>query len=243
MSNLLGASFAGVCTATLATQLARRGIGSVYMQGVRPLSTTKRLVGPAFTLRFIPAREDIDRADVKPDPNEVMREAIETTPPGHVLVMDCRRETRASAGGGLLFARLAAKGVAGVVSDGCVRAADLVAGLDLPVFCAGASAPVSRGLHHPLEYGRPIACGEVAVYPGDFIVADSDGVIVIPAALVEEVARDAIEQEALEEFLLQRLRHGAPLKGTYPPDHATRLAFACKRENPTSASPGSSGCD
>lgn len=218
-----------VSNATLATLLSRRGIGSACMEGVRPLGPTARVAGRAFTLRFIPAREDIDRAGIAPDPNALMREAMEAVPAGHVLVMDCRRETRASAGGGLLFARLEARGVAGVVSDGCVRATELVAGLALPVFCAGGSASVSRGLHHPLEYGRPIGCGGVAVYPGDVIVGDADGVVVVPAAIAEEVARAALEQQALEGHLLDRLRAGAPLEGTYPPDAAVRAEFERER--------------
>jgi len=229
MSDDVVAALRRIPTATLATQLSRRGIGAVHVQGVRPLAAHARLAGRAFTLRFIPAREDVDRAGLTPDPNDLMREAMEAVPAGHVLVMDCRRETRASAGGGLLFARLEARGVAGVVSDGCVRAAELVANLRLPVFCAGASAPVSRGLHHPLEYGRPVGCGGVAVYPGDVMVGDVDGVVVVPASLAEEVARDGANQDALERYLLERLRAGAPLAGTYPPDDATRAAFDRER--------------
>ncbi len=218
-----------ISTATLATQLSRRGIGAIYMEGVRPLARGARVAGRAFTLRFIPAREDVDRAGVVPDPNETMRKAIEAVPAGHVLVLDCRRETRASAGGGLLFARLEARGVAGVVSDGCVRATDLVAGLALPVFCAGSSASVSRMFHHPLEFGRPIGCGGVAVYPGDVIVGDADGVVVVPFAMAESVAGAALEQESLERFLLARIRSGAPLEDTYPPNEATRAAFERER--------------
>lgn len=230
MTEAVVAALSAVSTATLATLLSRKGVGSTFLEGVKPLNGTARVAGRAFTLRFIPAREDLDRVGTRPDPNDLMRDAIEAVPPRHVLVMDCRRETRASAGGGLLFARLEVRGVAGVVSDGCVRGTGVLNNLTLPIFCAGSSAPVSRGLHHPLEYGKPIGCGGVAIYPGDIVVGDADGVIVIPAAMADEVAREASRQEALERYLLTRLQEGAPLHGTYPPDEVTTAAFESMTE-------------
>ncbi|MDA8253900.1 MAG: ribonuclease activity regulator RraA, partial [Rhodospirillales bacterium] len=160
-----------VSTATLTTALFRRGLRNVFLQGVRPLGRyAANLVGPAFTLRNIPAREDLDRLDGFANPEHPQRKAIETTPAGHVLVMDCRGERRAASGGEILMTRLAVRGVAGVVSDGGIRDSAPIAALAMPVFCAGPSAPLNLVVHHATELQVPIGCGGVAVYPGDLIV-------------------------------------------------------------------------
>jgi regulator of RNase E activity RraA len=215
-----------VSTATLTTQLFKRGLRNAFMQGVRPLGRYDgNLVGPAFTLRNIPAREDIDSVAVFTDPEHPQRKAIETAPAGHVLVIDCRGDTHAACAGQILVTRLMKRGVAGLVGDGGIRDAGPIGEMPFPVFCAGPSAPLNLARHHAVESNVPIGCGGVGVYPGDVIVGDRDGVAVIPRAMAEEVAYDAAEQEELEEFLLGRIRDGAALPGTYPPNEATRAAF------------------
>jgi regulator of RNase E activity RraA len=220
-----------VSTATLTTQLFKRGLRNAFMQGVQPLGRYgANLVGPAFTLRNIPAREDIDTVAVFSDPEHPQRKAIEVTPPGHVLVIDCRGDARAACAGQILVTRLMTRGVAGLVADGGIRDAGPIGEMPFPVYCTGASAPLNLARHHAVEFNVPIGCGGVAVYPGDTIVCDSDGVVVIPAKLTDEVAHDAAEQEELEEFLLQRVNDGAALRGIYPPNEATRAAFERWRE-------------
>jgi regulator of RNase E activity RraA len=216
-----------VGTATLTTQLFKRGLRYAFMQGVRPLGQYGgNLVGPAFALRNIPAREDLDNVAVLADPEHPQRKAIEITPAGHVLVIDCRGDASAACAGHILVTRLMKRGVAGLVSDGGIRDAGPIGEMpQFPVFCAGPSAPLNLARHHAVESNVPIGCGGVAVYPGDVIVGDHDGVVVIPFAIADDVARDAVEQEELEAFLLQRVADGAALPGTYPPSEATRRAF------------------
>lgn len=220
-----------VSTATLSTQLFRHGLRNAYMQGVRLLGTRldMNLVGPAFTLRCIPAREDVDTFATLADPDHPQRRAIEATPEGHVLVVDCRGDARAASAGQMLITRLMKRGVAGFVSDGAVRDGAPIGDLGFPVFCAGTSAPLSLALHHAAESNVAIGCGGVAVYPGDVIVGDRDGVVVIPRMLADEIAHDAAAEEEMEEFLLSRIAAGAALAGTYPPDAATLAEFAVWR--------------
>src|ERR1700722_12958462 len=221
-----------VSTATLTTQLFKRGLRNAFMQGVRPLGRYHgNLVGPAFTLRNIPAREDVDNVGVFSNPEHPQRKAIEITPEGHVLVIDCRGDTRAACAGEILVTRLMMRGVAGLVGDGGIRDAGPIGDMaQFPVFCTGPSAPLNLAQHHAVESNVPIGCGGVAVYPGDVIVGDRDGVAVIPNALADQVAQDAAEQEELEAFLLERVAAGAALSGTYPPNEATRTAYATWRK-------------
>ncbi len=220
----------GVSTATLTTQLFKRGLRNTWMRGVRPLAATgTTLVGPAFTLRTIPAREDLDRLETLADPEHPQRKAIEVTPAGHVLVIDCRGVTDAAAAGDILVTRLARRGVAGLVCDGALRDAGPIAAMGFAAFCAGPAAPLSLCAHHAVALQEPIACGGVAVFPGDVIVGDADGVVVIPAGLADAVAADGAEQEALERFVLERIGAGAALPGTYPPDAAVKAEFAAWR--------------
>jgi regulator of RNase E activity RraA len=214
-------------TATLTTQLYRRGFRNSFIQGVRPLGRyAANMVGPAFTLRYIPAREDLDSYNSKKDPNAFQREAIEAVPPGHVLVMDCRGNTRVASGGDVYMTRLQVRGVAGVVSDGGIRDSGPISEMDFPVFCAGPSAPTNRIAHHAIDYNQPIACGDVAIYPGDILVGDRDGVAVIPRDIADEVARDAAEQEKLEAFILTKVVAGEKLPGLYPVSVRTREEYA-----------------
>ncbi|NPT45034.1 ribonuclease activity regulator RraA [Paraburkholderia sp. 1N] len=219
-----------VSTATLTTQLFKRGLRNVFLQGVAPLVKpapgAPNVVGPAFTLRNIPAREDIDHVGVFQDPDHPQRKAVETAPPGSVLVQDCRGERAVASVGSILALRLAKRGVAGMVSDGPVRDSGTIAELGLPIWCAGASAPLNLAKHHAVDMNVPIACGGVPVYPGDIVVADVDGVVIVPREMATDVARDATEQEQLELFITQRIEEGRPLRGTYPPNEETLAAYA-----------------
>lgn len=224
-SRLLTAS-----TATLTTQLFKRGLRNAFMQGVRRLgSPGPNMVGPAMTLRYIPAREDLDHLGVFADPEHPQRKAVETARPSCVLVQDCRGDARAACGGEILMTRLQVRGAAGMVTDGGLRDSGAIGAMAMPVFCAGASAPLNLVLHHAVEIDVPIGCGGVAVYPGDIIVGDADGVVVLPAGIADEVAEQAAEQERMERFVLERIAAGAPLPGTYPPNAATQAAYAAWR--------------
>jgi regulator of RNase E activity RraA len=216
-----------VSTATLSTQLFKRGLRNTFIQGVRRVSRAgQNMVGPAFTLRNIPSREDLDHMGVFADPEHPQRKSIETVPPGQVLVVDCRGDIRAASAGGILLTRLEIRGAAGFVSDGCVRDTPEIAVMAFPVFCAGGSAPLNLARHHAVDYQQPIGCGGVPVYPGDVMVGDGEGVVVIPLHLVDEVATDAAEQESLEAFVIEEIKAGKALPGTYPPNDATKARYA-----------------
>ena len=221
-----------VSVATLCTQLFKRGFRNVYIQGIARLTkpSTGNLVGPAFTMRNIPSREDIDRITAFDNPDHPQRKAIESVPPGYVLVLDCRGETRVASGGQILTTRLKVRGAAGLVSDGPVRDSVEIGKMDFPVYCAGGSAPLNLIFHHAVDLDVPIGCGGVAVYPGDVIVGDEEGVVVIPQHLAAEVAIDAVEQEKMEAFILERIQAGAKLPGTYPPNEETKAAYVVWRK-------------
>ncbi len=214
---------AATSTATITTQLFSRGIRNAFLYGVAPLSEDNcNFVAEAFTLRYIPAREDVDTLSVFQDPDHPQRRAVEETPPGAALIMDCRGNGRAASAGAILAARLMVRGVAGLVTDGSFRDSREIAGLPLPAFSAGVSATTNLALHHAVDLQVPIACAGVPVYPGDVLVADSDGVVCIPRDLVAEIAEPAHAQERLEERIMAKIAAGAPLRGTYPPDAETR---------------------
>ena len=174
------------------------------------------MVGPAFTLRYIPAREDRNPITVFRNPDHPQRVAVETCPPGHVLVMDARKDARAATAGSILITRLALRGAAGVVSDGGFRDVTGIGALEMPSYCAGPSAPTNLTLHEAIEIGGPVACGDVAVFPGDVLVGDRDGVMVIPAHLADEVAEECTGMESFEDFVLEEVNAGAPIIGLYP---------------------------
>jgi regulator of RNase E activity RraA len=220
------ATLGAVSTATITTQLLARGLRNAYLSGPRRLDPgTANMVGPAFTLRYIPAREDRDVLDVFKDYDHPQRRAIESAPPGAVLVIDARQQTRAAAFGNILATRFHRRGGAGIVTDGAVRDSAAFATLGLPTFVAAASPTTNLAQHHAVDLQQPIACGEVAVYPGDILVGDADGVVCIPSHLASAVARDAMEQERLEAFILSRIEAGSPLRGTYPPSEPLLREF------------------
>jgi regulator of RNase E activity RraA len=215
-----------VSTATLATILFKRGLRTQFIQGVERLSARPlKMVGPAFTLRYIPAREDLDVIEVFRNPEHPQRKAIETVPPGHVLVMDCRQDKSAASAGGILATRAMIRGCAGIVTDGGLRDADEIAELAMPTFCAGRSAPTNLTRHHAIDLNVPIGCGTAPVFPEDIMVGDGDGVIVLPRGIADEVALEAFNQDKLESFILGEIKGGAALRGTYPPDEATLARF------------------
>jgi regulator of RNase E activity RraA len=219
-----------VSTATLTTRLLARGLRRTFLNGLAPANpAVSRLAGEAFTLRYIPAREDLDVLSVFQDYDHPQRRAIEQVPPGQVLVIDCRGVTDAAALGNILATRLLVRGAAGVVTDGALRDSPGFRELALPVFAAGACATTNLARHHAVDLQQPIGCAEVAVYPGDVIVGDAEGVVCVPRAMAAEVAEEALEQERQEEFILARIAAGAPLRGTYPPDAATRAAYQAQQ--------------
>ncbi len=224
-------------TPSLATILHKRGLRNQYVLGAALLGGgDKRMAGPAYTLRYIPAREDLDVVEAFRDTQHPQRLAVESVPPGHVLVMDCRRDATAASGGSILFTRLEVRGCAGVVTDAGVRDATTIAALDMPCFCAGAVAPTNLSKHHAVDLNVPVGCGGAPVYPGDIMVGDGDGVIVVPAGIAAEVAEEAGAMEQFEDWVLAEVRAGAPVIGTYPANEETRARYeAHRRERAGSA--------
>ncbi len=223
-------------TATITTQLFQRGFRNTFLNGIRPLNpNAARFVGEAVTLRSIPAREDLDVVSAFQDPNHPQRKAIESVGPGQVLVMDCRGDLRAANGGGILTTRAMKRGAVGIVSDGAFRDSPEIGCMSFPVFAAGASATISLAVHHTVDINVPIGCAGVPVFPGDILVGDEEGVVVIPRHLAAEIAAPAAEQEAFEAFILKKIEAGAPLPGTYPANAETKAEYeAYKAEQRTS---------
>ena len=206
-----------VSTATLATLLFKRGLRNQLIQNVHPLRRrTENMVGPAFTLRYIPAREDLNPITVFQDPNHPQRKAVEDAPPGAVMVIDSRKDARAASAGAILVTRLMVRGVAGVVTDGGFRDSLEIAELAIPAYHHRASPPTNLTLHQAIDIDLPIGCGDAAVWPGDVVVGDGEGDIIIPRANVDEVAEEAAEMTVFEDFVLERVVQGASIIGLYP---------------------------
>lgn len=222
----------GVSCATLTTALMKRGLRNVFMQDVRPLSAKGRnMVGPAFTLRYIPAREDLNPLSVFEDRSHPQRVAVETCPAGHILVMDSRRDPRAASAGDILAKRLMVRGVAGLVTDGGFRDSPGIAGLDMRAYHNRPSAPTNLIRHQAIELNVPIGCGDVPVFPGDIIVGDDEGVVVIPQEIADDIAAEAAEMTVFENFVSERVLDGQSIVGLYPPtDPETRPAFDAWRK-------------
>lgn len=207
----------GVSVATISTALFKRGLRNQTIQDVQPVGRKGRnMVGPAYTLRYIPAREDLNRLEVFRNPEHPQRAAVESCPPGAVLVMDSRKNPRAASAGSILVTRLMVRGVAGVVTDGGFRDSPEIAGLTIPAYHNRPSAPTNLTLHQALDINVPIGCGDVAVWPGDVLVGDDEAVIVIPAAIADEIANEAVEMTAYEDFVMERVLAGQTIIGLYP---------------------------
>lgn len=218
-------TLAGVTTATLTTVLLKKGLRKTWMTGPRPLRAgQRRVVGPAFTLRFIPAREDLATPESWANPRST-RGAIEAMPEGVVVVAGTEGVTEAGIFGDILCARMAKKGVAALVTEGAVRDAVGVRGTSLKVWCAAEAAPPSVAALTFVSWEEPVGCGGVAVYPGDVVVADDDGAVLIPQALVEAVTREAESQERLEAWIMREVEKGVPLPGLYPPNAETKARY------------------
>ncbi len=204
-------------TATITMQLLKRGLRTGAIRRARPLDPRHaRCVGPAFTLRFIPMREDL-AGPPKPGTMLPHRMAVEAAPPGSVLVIDSGGAENCGTLGDILVARLKSRGVAGVVSDGPIRDMAGVVSVGLPVLASGVAAPASMNQVMPIDTNIPIGCGGAAVFPGDVIATDADGAVVIPRHVADELARDAFEQERLEKFVLSEVKRGRTIDGLYPP--------------------------
>lgn len=214
-----------VSTASLTTQLLKRGLQNTFMYGVAPLRPDLRMVGYAFTLRYIPAREDLDRSTDYDNWTNPQRVAVESVGPQDVLVIDARGDTSAASLGHILMTRVMMRGAAGVVSDGAFRDSPEISALNLPTYSAGMHATTSFVAHHPMDMNLPIGCGGVAVFPGDVIVGDAEGVVVIPRHLAPEIARDTFEQDHFENWALGQVKSGASIRGVYPPDEEGRARY------------------
>ncbi|OCX67271.1 hypothetical protein BFP70_01910 [Thioclava sp. SK-1] len=207
----------GVSVATLATALFKRGLRNQVIQGVHPLGWKgKNMVGPAFTLRYIPAREDRNPLTAFRDPQHPQRVAIETCPPGSVMVMDSRKQADAASAGDILITRLMVRGGVGVVTDGGFRDAAVIAQLDIPAYHTRPSSPTNLTNNEAIAINEPIGCGDAPVFPGDIIVGDADCVIVIPADIADEIADEGVEMTAFEDFVVERVKDGTPIIGLYP---------------------------
>ena len=220
----------GVTTATLTTVLLKKGLRNVWVRNARPLSgAQKRLVGPAFTLRFVPAREDLATPESWSSPIST-RAAIEAMPAGCVAVVDAMGITDAGIFGDILCERIRFRNVAGLITDGVVRDVAGVLRTGLPVWCAGAAAPPSVAGLTFVAWQQPIGCGGVAIFPDDIIVADEDGAVVIPAALLNEVIPAAVEQEKFEAWIVGEVRAGVPLPGLYPANAENKARYDAFRK-------------
>ena len=211
-------------TATLTSVLRQHGITWTFMHGVAPLRPNMKMAGPAFTLRYIPMREDLDPGTVD-NLKDVQRIGIEQIGEGEVLVIDARGDTRAGTMGSILATRLHCRGAAGIVTDGAYRDSPVIAELGMAAYAAAMNAHTNKTIHHPSEIQVPIACGDVAVYPGDIIVGDEEGVVVVPAHLAEQVAQTAAEMEEKEVFITEKIQAGASIVGVYPPDETTLAEY------------------
>ncbi|HAA75972.1 TPA: ribonuclease activity regulator RraA [Candidatus Latescibacteria bacterium] len=211
-------------TATLTSVLGKHDLMNTFMYGVSPLQSGTRMVGSAYTMRYIPSREDIDRGPVD-NLVDLQRIGIEAIGEGEVFVIDARGDDSAGTMGSILATRIQVKGAAGIVTDGAYRDSPTIAGLDIPAYARSMNARTNKTIHSPIGLQEPIACGGVAVYPGDIIVGDDEGVVVIPRHLAAEVADEAAEMELKEDFITERIIGGASIVGTYPADEKTTAKF------------------
>jgi len=219
---------AKVSTATLCTALFKRGFRNQFIQDVHALNPgLGNMVGPAFTLRYIPAREDLNPISVFENHAHPQRKAVEECPPGAVFVIDSRKDPRAASAGSILVARLMKRGVTGVVTDGGFRDSPEIANLAIPAYHKRPSAPTNLTVHQAIDIDVPIACGDAPVFPGDVMVGDAEGVVVVPAAIAAEIADEAIEMTAFENFVTEEVMKGRSILGLYPAtDEQTRVDFA-----------------
>ncbi|OYU50141.1 MAG: ribonuclease activity regulator RraA [Rhizobiales bacterium PAR1] len=233
LSDQTRAKLRGVSVATLSTALFKRGLRNQFIQDVRPLKAKKEvMVGEAYTLRYIPAREDLNPITVFNDRAHPQRKAIEDCPPGAVFVIDSRKDARAASAGAILVSRLMVRGVEGIVTDGGFRDSPEIEALSIHAYHARPSSPTNITLHHAIEANVPIGCGDAPVFPGDVVVGDAEGVIVIPAHLADEIAAEAVEMTAFEDFVTEKVLEGRSILGLYPAtDPQTKVDFEVWRKS------------
>ena len=221
-------------TATIANQLLKRGFRNVYLLGIKPLSENQRpMVGPAYTLRFIPAREDLDTMTNYARTDNLHRRAIEECPAGAVLVIDAMGSLKASSAGDMMAERLNAKGAAGIVTDGGFRDTPGIKAVGLPAYQQAAAPPATVIALHPADINIPIGCAGVAIYPGDIIVGDAEGIVAIPREHAEDIAREAYEATLYEDYAQQRIRNGESIYGIFPATEESQREYQQWRNTKT----------
>ncbi len=223
-----------VSVATLATALFKRSLRNQTIQDVRPVKPKgQNMVGPAFTLRYMPAREDRNQLVEFRNPEHPQRKAIETCPAGHIMVIDSRKDPRAASAGDILVTRLMVRGGGGIVTDGGFRDAMRIGELDMPSYHNRPASPTNLTLHEAIDINVPLGCGDAPVFPGDIIVGDDDSVIVVPAHLADEVADEAFEMTAYEDFVVEQVKAGESIIGLYPAtkDESMNKFTAWRKEN------------
>lgn len=214
-----------VSTPTLMTALYKRGLRNQWVQDVRRINKGGApMVGEAFTLRYMPAREDLNQLGVFRDREHPQRKAVEICPPGAVMVFDSRKDPRAASAGSILVSRLMVRGVAGVVTDGGFRDTPDIEKLAIPAYHNRPSAPTNLTLHQAIDINVPIGCGDTPVFPGDVVVGDDEGVVVIPAHLADEIADEAVEMTVYEDFVTAEVLKGRSILGLYPATDDKALA-------------------
>ncbi|MCH6231907.1 fumarylacetoacetate hydrolase family protein [Microbacterium sp. CFH 31415] len=231
LSSELRAKLVSVPVAGLSGQLRKRGLNNVHIDGVRPLHPGAKLVGTARTLRFVPNREDLFASHG--GGYNAQKRAFDAVGEGEVIVIEARGEAGSGTLGDVLAIRAHARGAAGIVTDGGVRDAAAVTAVGLPVFAVGAHPAVLGRKHVPWDVDVTIACGGATVQPGDVIVGDADGVIVIPAGIVEEIVDAAIAQEDEDAWIAQRVAEGHPVDGLFPLNAQWRARYDAEREGQT----------
>ena len=203
--------------ATISTALFKRGLRNQFIQGVSPLNPNlSNMVGYAFTVRYIPAREDLNTLDVFRNPEHPQRVAIEKCPKNHVLIFDSRKDARAASAGAILITRLMVRGCAGVVTDGGFRDSSEIKKLEFPAYHLRSSSPTNLTLHQAIDINVPIGCGDVAVWPNDLIVGDQEGVIVIPNKIIEEISEEVKSMTVYEDYVIDKVQNGSSIRGLYP---------------------------
>jgi regulator of RNase E activity RraA len=217
-------------TATLTSALNKLGFWNTFMRGVAPLKSGMKMAGPAFTLRYIPAREDLDRTGGVDNLTDPQRVGIEQIEAGEVFVIDARGDVSAGTMGSILATRIKVRGAVGIVSDGAYRDSPAIANLGIGAYAGAMNARTNKTVHHPIDIQQPIACGGVAVFPGDIIVGDDEGVVVIPRYVAAEVAATAAAQEEREDFIMEKILGGASIVGVYPPNEATLAEYEAWRK-------------
>ena len=217
LSNELKKIFLNSSVATICTALFKKGLKNQFIQEVSPLnSKLPNMVGLAYTVRYIPAREDLNGIEVFKNPEHPQRLAIEKCPKDYVLIFDSRKDPRAASAGAILVTRLMVRGCAGVVTDGGFRDSDEIKHLNIPTYHNRPSSPTNLTLHQAVDINKPIGCGDVAVWPNDLIVGDNEGVVVIPNEIIKEISDEVKSMTIYEDYVIDKVRKGASIKGLYP---------------------------